>query len=58
MKIKNKVCLVTGSADRVGKIIALTLADKGAKVAIHYHSNLNKAKITAKQISYTPFDGL
>lgn len=51
MNIKDKICLVTGSASRVGKIIALTLANKGAKLAIHYHSQANKANETAEQIN-------
>jgi len=51
MKIKNKICLVTGSASRIGKVIALTLANKGAKLAIHYHSQIDKAKETARQIN-------
>lgn len=50
MEIKNKICLVTGSAFRVGKAIALTLAGKGAKLAIHYNSQEDKAQETAAEI--------
>ena len=50
MEIKNKVCLITGSAIRVGKSIAQTLASEGAKVAIHYRSQAKEAQNTADQI--------
>lgn len=50
MKLNNKICLVTGSAVRVGKAIALTLAGKGAKLIIHYKSHEDKAQETAEQI--------
>lgn len=50
MKLDNKICLVTGSAIRVGKAIALTLAGKGAKLAVHYNSHEDKAHETAEQI--------
>ena len=36
MDIKNKVALVTGAATRVGRVIALTLAQQGATVAFTY----------------------
>lgn len=50
MEISNKVALITGSSDRVGRIIALTLSAKGAKVAIHYYSNEDKALDTQREI--------
>jgi pteridine reductase len=37
--LEGKVALVTGSAHRVGKAIALELADRGANLVIHYHSS-------------------
>ncbi len=51
MIIKNSVCLVTGSAIRVGKAIALNLARKGAMVAIHYNSHLKEAKMVEAEIN-------
>lgn len=36
--LQNKVALVTGSAHRVGKAIALALAKKGVNIMVHYHS--------------------
>jgi len=51
MKIKDKNVLITGSSDRVGRIIALTLAQHGANIIIHYHSNKDKALGTKSEIS-------
>jgi NAD(P)-dependent dehydrogenase (short-subunit alcohol dehydrogenase family) len=51
MNIYDKVCLITGSAARVGKSIAQILASNGAKIVIHYHSNLFEAENTANEIT-------
>lgn len=51
MKLNNCVVFVTGSADRVGKSIALALARKGAQLVIHYHSSGQKARQTAEEIA-------
>jgi NAD(P)-dependent dehydrogenase (short-subunit alcohol dehydrogenase family) len=37
--LTEKVALVTGSAHRVGKAIALELANRGADIVVHYHSS-------------------
>ena len=50
MKIKDKVCLVTGSSIRVGKSIAKTLAISEARIVIHYKTNFQEAKKTADEI--------
>jgi NAD(P)-dependent dehydrogenase (short-subunit alcohol dehydrogenase family) len=50
MNIKNKVILVTGSAGRVGKIIATKLAQKGANIVIHYNRSKEKAEETEREI--------
>lgn len=42
MKIKNKVALVLGASRGLGLAIARTLADKGAKVVLPYHSDWQK----------------
>jgi pteridine reductase len=39
VKIEDQVALVTGSAHRVGKAIALELAARGANIVIHYNSS-------------------
>ncbi|MCY4061619.1 MAG: SDR family oxidoreductase [Chloroflexi bacterium] len=36
--LRGKVAIVTGSAQRVGRVIALALADAGVNVLMHYHS--------------------
>lgn len=35
--LRDKVALVTGSARRVGKVIALELAKQGVSILVHYH---------------------
>src|ERR1051326_2407927 len=47
MNIDGKVALITGSAKRVGKEIALELAQKGARIAVHYRSS----KAGAQQVA-------
>ena len=48
MQIRNRVALVTGSAQRIGRAIALALAGKGVHVVIHYHHSAEEAKATAQ----------
>lgn len=47
---KNKIALVTGSAKKLGKAIALDLAKQGAKVVIHYHHSKKEALETLKEV--------
>jgi pteridine reductase len=44
MDLTGKVALVTGGAVRVGRTLALTLAENGAAVAVHYNSSDSAAK--------------
>ena len=39
MKLKNKVALVTGASNGIGKETAIMLAGKGCKVALTYHKD-------------------
>jgi NAD(P)-dependent dehydrogenase (short-subunit alcohol dehydrogenase family) len=39
MNINGKVALITGSAKRIGREIALELARRGARIAVHYRSS-------------------
>ena len=50
MKLKDRIALVTGGSRGIGKVIALALAQEGAKVAINYQSNDEAAKDTATLI--------
>jgi len=43
------VVLVTGAARRIGRGIALRLAEEGARVVIHYHLSEAEARRTAEQ---------
>ena len=49
-KIKNQTALVTGSAKRIGQVIALHLADQGFNIALHYNSSKAEAMKTAQMI--------
>ena len=51
MDIQGKVALITGSSHRVGKSIALNLAQKGAKIVVHYLSQRRKAEETSEEIN-------
>jgi NAD(P)-dependent dehydrogenase (short-subunit alcohol dehydrogenase family) len=44
MEIKNAVALVTGSAQRVGRAVALALAQEGARLGLHYHASEDDAR--------------
>ena len=47
MEIKNKTILITASAKRLGKFIAIDLTKKGLKIAIHYNKSKTLAEETA-----------
>ena len=47
MESKNKTILVTASARRLGKFIAIDLIKKGWKVAVHYNKSKTLAEDTA-----------
>lgn len=44
MSLEGKVVLVTGAGRRVGRVIALAFAAKGARVAVHYNTSAPEAK--------------
>ena len=50
MDLNGKAALVTGGAVRVGKAIALALAEAGADVVINYHSSADAAIQTVAEI--------
>lgn len=42
--LKNHLAVVTGGSGRLGRVICRTLADCGADVAVHYHSDQGSAE--------------
>ncbi|RME74010.1 MAG: SDR family oxidoreductase [Chloroflexi bacterium] len=50
MELKSRVALVTGSAKRVGKALALALAEQGCHIVVHYGRSAAAAGDTAAQI--------
>ncbi len=49
MEIEGKVALVTGAAKRVGRSIALALAERGAEVVVHYKGSAREAQEVVAQ---------
>lgn len=47
MELRGKVALVTGGAHRVGRALALALAARGMRLAIHYHASEDEARATS-----------
>jgi NAD(P)-dependent dehydrogenase (short-subunit alcohol dehydrogenase family) len=47
---KKKAAFVTGAAKRIGRQIALTLAEQGFDIALHYKNSRKDAESTAKEI--------
>jgi len=58
MEIDGKVAIVTGGAVRLGKALALALAEHGARVVIHYGSSAAPAQATVRQIQAMGSDAL
>jgi len=53
MQPRNKVALVTGGAVRLGKAIAVSLAQRGADAAITYNSSAGPAEAAVAEITAT-----
>lgn len=56
--LKGKTVLITGAARRLGKAIALAMANAGANVAFTYRSSANEASLTLAKINSSTFSGL
>jgi NAD(P)-dependent dehydrogenase (short-subunit alcohol dehydrogenase family) len=52
--LDNRVIVVTGAAKRIGRVIALRLAQEGARVVIHYNESHEEARKTAKECGDAP----
>lgn len=50
MNLNRKVALVTGGAKRVGKVIVRTLAARGCRLVVHYHSSQREAEETVSEL--------
>ena len=49
--LQGQTALVTGAAKRIGRAIALTLADEGVNVVLHYNSSVEEAKVLARELA-------
>jgi pteridine reductase len=50
MDIDGKVALITGSSKRLGRAVAIELARRGARIAVHYRSNPHEAEETLQML--------
>jgi pteridine reductase len=57
MTIDGKVALITGSAKRIGRAVAVELARRGARIAVHYRSDSREADETLRIVRGAGSDG-
>src|SRR3954470_6489904 len=57
MELRGRTALVTGAGHRVGRAIALALAGRGMRVAIHYNASDKGARETLAQVRAAGGDG-
>jgi NAD(P)-dependent dehydrogenase (short-subunit alcohol dehydrogenase family) len=57
MALSGKFALVTGGSRGIGRGIALKLAERGARVAIHYYQNAEAANDTLSKVRKAGSDG-
>jgi NAD(P)-dependent dehydrogenase (short-subunit alcohol dehydrogenase family) len=57
LRLKDKIAIVVGAADGIGRATAVMMAREGAKVALAYHSNPSGAQEGVRQISAAGGEG-
>src|SRR5262249_1426979 len=50
MNFSNKVVLITGAAQGIGRAIARQFSENEAQIALHYHSNITEAEKTIRSL--------
>ena len=50
MQLADKTAIITGGAVRLGRALALALAEEGVKIVLHYHHSKDAAQVTAREI--------
>lgn len=58
MSFKGKKALITGSSRGIGRGIALKLAERGTRIAVHYYRNRPAAEATLEQVRKLGADGI
>lgn len=58
MSFKGKSALITGSSRGIGRGIALKLAERGTRIAVHYYRNRPAAEATLEQVRKLGADGI
>ena len=53
MRLEGKTVLVTGAAKRIGRAIAVAMAQRGARVAVHFHRSRKEAQSLVQELRAT-----